>query len=85
MTLSNRIGMVAAFLVAPLALSAQTLPKFGGLVQLWYNQDLNTDLRNNSAAPMGYYNLRSEFKQNGFALRRTEINMGGSVLPAIDL
>lgn len=80
----NRTGLAAALLAAPLALSAQTAPKLGGLVQVWYTQMMDSNLRNNSAAPMGYYNLRSEFKENGFNIRRTELNISGGVLPEID-
>ena len=84
MKLTNRIGVMAAILACPLAVSAQTTPKVGGLLQVWYNQDMDANLRNNSAAAMGYYNLRSEFKEDGFTLRRSEINVSGTVVPSVD-
>ena len=80
----DRVGLTLAVLAAPMALTAQTTPKVGGLLQVWYTQMMDSDLRNNSAAPMGYYNLRNEFKENGFNIRRTELNMSGSVLPEVD-
>ena len=83
MKTSNRLSLIAALLVAPLALSAQTAPKIGGLVQVWYTQMMDSNLRSHSAAPMGYYNLRSEFKENGFNIRRVELNFSGSVLPSV--
>ncbi len=78
------LSLIAALLAAPLALSAQPAPKIGGLVQVWYTQMTDSNLRNNSAAPMGYYNLRSEFKENGFNIRRVELNTSGSVLSNVD-
>jgi len=84
MKLSSRLGLLAIVLTLPGTLGAQSAPKIGGNVQLWYNQIGDNNLRNNSAAPMGYYNLRSEFKEDGFAVRRAEINVSGSVLPSVD-
>ncbi len=84
MNFSKRLGVMAALLAMPAALSAQTAPKFGGLLQVWYNQVMDANLRQNTAATKGYYDLRSEFKEDGFALRRMEISMVGTALPGLD-
>ena len=59
-----------------LAAAAQA-PKVTGLVQVWYTQMADSNLRLNGAAPGGYYNLRSEFKENGLNLRRAELKFSG--------
>jgi len=74
---------LAAFLLAALPASAQTV-KIGGDIQLWYTQMLDSNLRYNSAAPGGYYNLRSEFKENTFSIRRSEIKLSGNVAEGVD-
>lgn len=72
---------LAALLAAPLAAQVKTT----GLVQVWYNQVLDSNLRNNSAAlptaagSRSYYNLRSEFKEDGFAIRRAELKFSGKI------
>ncbi len=70
-----------ALLLAGASATAQT-PTVGGLVQVWYTQMMDNKLRLNSGA--NYYNLRSEFKENGFNLRRAELSLKGSVLAGID-
>ena len=47
---------------------------------------LDSNLRNNSTSvtPNKYYNLRSEFQENGFSIRRTELKIAGSVLEGVD-
>lgn len=55
--------------------------KFSGLVQVWYTQMLDSNLRNNSVA--NYYNLRGEYKENGFSVRRTEIKVAGKILDGV--
>ena len=67
------LGLAALALVATPA-TAQA-PKISGLAQVWYTQMLDNNLRLNSAstAPNKYYNLRSEFTENGFAIRRVEL------------
>jgi len=56
-------------------------PKISGLVQVWYTQMMDTNLRTNSAsvAPNKYYNLRSEFTENSFVVRRAEIKLSGKI------
>ncbi len=84
----QRISALA--LVASCFAAAQTAPKVGGLIQVWYDQVMDNNLRNNSVyanstgATSGYYNLRTEYKEDGFSLRRVELNLGGSILPELD-
>ncbi|BDU71360.1 porin [Mesoterricola silvestris] len=74
--------------MAPLALALATIPAaaqaptVGGLVQVWYTQMMDSNLRLNGVG--NYYNLRSEFKENGFNLRRTELSLKGPILPGVE-
>jgi hypothetical protein len=70
-----------ALVLAALPAAAQA-PTVGGLVQVWYTQMMDSNLRVNSSAK--YYNFRSEFKENGFNFRRTELNFKGSVTEGVD-
>lgn len=70
-----------ALLLAAIPAAAQA-PVVGGLVQVWYTQMMDNNLRLNSVA--NYYNLRSEFKENGFNIRRTELNVKGTILPGVE-
>ncbi|WP_026854000.1 porin [Geothrix fermentans] len=79
---TRNLGL-AALALAALPASAQTA-KIGGDIQLWYTQMTDSNLRRNSAAPGGYYNLRSEFKENTFTIRRTEIKVSGNVAEGVD-
>ncbi|WP_243314848.1 porin [Geothrix paludis] len=79
----TRTLSLAALALATLPVSAQTA-KIGGDIQLWYTQMTDSNLRYNSAAPGGYYNLRSEFKENTFAIRRTEIKVSGNIAEGVD-
>ena len=68
-----------ALVLSALPASAQA-PKISGLVQIWYTQMMDSNLRLNSAPAIGgYYNLRSEFKENTFAVRRTELKFSGKI------
>lgn len=77
----SRLMPLAALLAAPLAAQVKTT----GLVQVWYHQILDSNLRNNSAAlptaagSRSYYNLRGEFREDGFAIRRTELKFSGKI------
>ncbi|MCE1230074.1 MAG: OprO/OprP family phosphate-selective porin [Firmicutes bacterium] len=79
MSLHRQLFIGASVLAALAAQSAQAQEmKVSGLVQVWYSQMLDSNLRVNTAAP--YYNLRSEFRENGFSMRRTEVKFAGKVL-----
>lgn len=66
--------------------AAAQAPKMSGLIQVWYTQMLDNNLRLNSAsvAPNKYYNLRSEFTENTFAIRRTELKVSGKVMDEVE-
>ncbi len=80
------LGAVALVLAAS-HLTAQTV-KLGGDVQFWYTQLLDTKPRlNSSVTPgnsAGYYNLRSEFKENTATVRRAEIKLSGTVVEGVE-
>ncbi|MDR0498301.1 MAG: OprO/OprP family phosphate-selective porin [Holophagales bacterium] len=74
-------SLVSLLLVAGLPAAAQT-PKITGLVQVWYTQMMDNNLRLNSNT--GPYDIRGEFRENGFAVRRTEIKLAGNVGDNVD-
>jgi hypothetical protein len=81
---AKRLSVLALALAAGLPASAQA-PKMSGLVQIWYTQMMDNNLRLNrntyddtGRTPMPY-DIRSEFRENGFSIRRTEIKLAGSV------
>lgn len=80
----------AALPILALALAAAPAmaqaPKISGLVQVWYTQMLDNNLRLNSAsvAPNKYYPLRSEFTENTFAIRRTELKVSGTIMDGVE-
>jgi len=78
-------GLAALALVATAPASAQSV-KVGGDIQIWYNQVLDSNLRNNKelSSPYKYYNLRSEFKEDGFSIRRAEIKVSGDILEGLE-
>jgi len=73
-----------ALLLASMGLQAQA-PVFTGDVQVWYNQDMSNNLRLNSTSvsPNKYYNLRSEFVENGLSVRRVELKWAGEVTDGV--
>lgn len=85
----NRIAGIAALLTAGFAQAQAPAVKFdGALIEFWYTQMDNNNLRNNSlpsvaAAPgLGkYYDGMSSarFTENTFAIKRSEIYMSGKV------
>lgn len=71
-----RLSLCAAALaVGPL--TAQDV-KLNACLDLWYTQMLSSDLRKNTEFG-NYYPLRSEFKENGFSIRRAEIYLSGKI------
>ncbi len=79
----SRLAVLALVVGMPAVAQA---PKLSGLIQVWYTQMLDNNLRLNSAstAPNAYYNLRSEFRENGFCIRRSEIKLSGSIVDGVD-
>lgn len=53
--------------------------KTSGLLQVWYTQMLDTNLRNNASGTT-YYDPGSQFKENGFTIRRSELKFSGEIL-----
>lgn len=76
-----------ALLLAALPLAAQATaqdatPKIGGLFQLWLTQMMDSNLRNDAPATTNgnkYYDLSSNYTENGLNLRRAELNVSGAV------
>ncbi len=85
MKLATLTGLAALLAVSSSPLAAQA-PKISGLVQVWYNQVLDNNLRLNTVESKGgkYYNFRSEFKENGFAVRRVEIKVAGTITDDVE-
>ncbi len=85
----KRASLLSLVALVAVPASAQA-PKITGLVQVWYNQLLDSNLRTNSSTlattsgNRSYYNLRSEFKENGFAIRRAELKFSGKVLDEVE-
>lgn len=82
-TLNRTLGLAALAVIAAVPASAQA-PKISGLLQVWYSQMLDSNLRLNAKEPGGYFNLRSEFQENTFSIRRSEIKIAGSITDDID-
>ncbi len=55
-------------------------PKISGLVQVWYSQMLDSNLRTNGGTAKYFNGYRAQFKENGFDIRRTELKFQGDVL-----
>ncbi|HJV21281.1 MAG TPA: porin [Holophagaceae bacterium] len=77
-SLLSLVALIAAG-VTPAAAQA----KVGGLVQVWWNITTPEDVRNNTAATK-YYNLRGEFKENTFAIRRVELKFSGKITDDVE-
>lgn len=70
-----RWSTAALFLVSG-AVQAQEV-KVNALVDLWYTQMLDNNLRLNT--PAKYYQLNSAFQENGFSVRRAEVYVSGKI------
>lgn len=76
-----RILPLIALAVAGTAIQAQA-PTLSGNLQVWYSQMLDNNLRLNDAAK--YTNaIRSEFRENAFLVRRSELKLAGRVTDEI--
>jgi len=80
---TSTLGMAALLLAASGTAHAQA-PKISGLLQVWYSQMTDNNLRLNAKEPGNYFNLRSEFQENGFSIRRSEIKFAGSITDDIE-
>jgi len=81
MSRSLRLLAGTAAVLAGLSTAQAQDVKFSGLVQVWYTQMLDSNLRLNTVA--NYYNLRDEYKENGFNIRRTEIKAAGKIVDGV--
>lgn len=76
-----------ALMVAALPAAAQdATPKVSGLLQVWYTQMLDSNLRRDGAATTSgnkYYDLSGNWTENSFLIRRSEIHVSGKV-PGLD-
>ncbi|MDP1832593.1 MAG: hypothetical protein Q8K67_11085 [Geothrix sp.] len=76
----SRLAGVAALLAAGFAQAQEV--KLNAIVEFWYTQMMDSNLRLNSAAPGGYMtnpSLDAAFKENQFSHRRTEIYLNGKM------
>ncbi len=76
------LGAAALMILGARPVLAQA--NISGSVQLWYTQMTDNNLRRNSAAPGGYFNLRSEFKENTFTVRRSELKISGKAMDGLE-
>ncbi|MDE3244591.1 MAG: hypothetical protein KGN80_00775 [Acidobacteriota bacterium] len=81
---TTRLGLATLLLAGGAHLAAQDAPQVSGLLQAWYTQMLDSSLRTNAKPAIGgYYNLRTEFQENSFNIRRTEIKVAGKIMDGI--
>lgn len=76
----SRIAGIAALLTAGLAQAQAPAFKFdGALVELWYTQMLDSKLRTNASSTYQYGFLQSNFKENSFIVKRSELYFSGTI------
>ncbi len=80
----SKLG-AAILLIAGAAPAFAQAPTLSGDLQVWYTQMMNNNLRLGSTGitPNKYYNLRSEFQENGFSIRRADIKLAGGINEAV--
>jgi len=71
-----RLSVLSSLFLCGATLSAQDA-KISAVVDLWYTQMLDSNLRLN--APAKYYQLNSAFQENGFSVRRSELYVAGKI------
>ena len=76
------LPLVALLAAGALPAAAQdATPKISGLLQVWYTQMMDSNLRLNSAATTNgnkYYDMKN-VGENGFTIRRAEIHVKGAI------
>jgi len=73
---AKNISITALLLAAGLPAAAQAqAPKISGLVQAWYSQMMDSNLRNNTST--GYFPLPSQFTENGLSFKRIDVRVSG--------
>lgn len=73
---NTTLGLTALLLTSG-SMQAQDL-KLTAIVDVWYTQMLDNNLRLNTPSAK-YYPLLPAFQENGFSVRRTELWLNGSV------
>jgi len=76
------LAPLALLLAAHPAIAQDATPKVGGLFQIWLTQMMDSKLRNDALATTNgnkYYDLSSNYTENGLNLRRAEIYVSGEV------
>jgi len=74
----SRLAGVAALLAAGFA-QAQAVKFDGALVELWYSQMLDSNLRTNTDSAYAYSYLAANFKENSFSVKRAELYFSGKI------
>jgi Phosphate-selective porin O and P len=74
--MNRRTWSVVVLLLAAGAAQAQDV-KVNALVDLWYTQMMDNNLRLDT--PANYYQLNSAFQENGFSVRRAELYISGKL------
>lgn len=79
-------AVVGVLIVAGPAGARAEVLKVSGLIQIWATVN-GADIRRNAGEtpPNRYYNLRPEFAQDGFTVRRTELRVSIRPLPKLEL
>ncbi len=82
-----RLAGLAVFLCwAPAVWSGDVEVKLSGLVQVWYTQATWDAFRASDllVPPNRYYNLRAEFWENDFDVRRAEVKLTVKPIPEVE-
>lgn len=81
---STLFGMATLLLAGGATPAMAQAPKISGLLQVWYTQMLDNNLRLNAPYGGKYFNLRPEFTENTFSIRRSEIKFSGSITEDVE-
>ncbi|MDR1840929.1 MAG: OprO/OprP family phosphate-selective porin [Holophagales bacterium] len=80
--LNLKNAFIASTLLAAGLPAAAQMPKVGGLVQVWYSQMMDSNLRNYDTQTINYhksfFNAAPAFKENGLAIKRIDVRISGS-------
>ena len=75
---AKNISIAALLLAAGLPAAAQAQiqpPKISGLIQVWYSQMMDNNLRHNALT--GYFPLPGQFRENGLSFKRVDVKLQG--------
>ncbi|MFZ4513405.1 MAG: hypothetical protein ACOYNX_07240, partial [Geothrix sp.] len=75
----SRLAGIATLLAAGFA-QAQAVKFDGALIEFWYSQMMDNNLRlSTRASGPNYYALNALFNENTFAIKRSEVYLSGKV------